>query len=140
MACLLVRKASDYALGSSSLDVTTNMLDRIISVSNNQSLFRPNFSDIHAEIAALGQAARSGVSTEDCSAYITMPPCKNCFGALLSAGIRRIVTSYSPPDVLLKVAGERGIEMVSVTDVKKQRERVDEIVRKYRDANEGEKK
>jgi len=68
-----------------------------------------------------------------------MPPCKTCFGALLSAGVRRIVTSCNAPDVLLKVAVERGIEMVTVKDRKKQRARVNEIVRIYREANAGEK-
>jgi len=106
-------------------------MERIVSVSTNRSLYKPNESDIHAEIAALGQAASAGRATADCSAYITMPPCRKCFGALLVAGVTRIVSSYQFPNYLTEVAATNGIEMQSVDDVKKQRARVAEIVRRY---------
>ena len=45
----------------------------------------------HAEVNAVVQAAKHGVSTEGCSAYVTASPCWHCFKILASAGIRRIV-------------------------------------------------
>jgi len=45
----------------------------------------------HAEINALAQAARHGVSLDDSTAYITNMPCTTCAKALIAAGIRRVV-------------------------------------------------
>mmetsp|Transcript_3289 Transcript_3289/g.4793 ORF Transcript_3289/g.4793 Transcript_3289/m.4793 type:complete len:94 (+) Transcript_3289:882-1163(+) len=64
----------------------------VIAASTNQSLFTPNSSDIHAEVAALGQACQNGKMTMGCTAYITMPPCKKCFMSLYASGITRIVS------------------------------------------------
>lgn len=46
---------------------------------------------IHAEVNAIGQAARRGVSVEGGTAYVTHTPCINCLKALASAGIERVV-------------------------------------------------
>lgn len=46
---------------------------------------------IHAEINAIIQAARHGVSTEGAQAFITHFPCLSCAKALINAGITRIV-------------------------------------------------
>ena len=46
---------------------------------------------IHAEINAITDAAKRGVSIDDCVAYITHYPCINCFKALASSGIKQIV-------------------------------------------------
>jgi len=139
MACILVqRKASDDDTTTTN-DLST-MLDRIVSVSTNQALYQEGASDVHAEIAALGHAAKTGRVTNECSAYITMPPCKVCFGALLSAGVKRIITSYAPNlakrSDLMHAAAKHNIEMIGVDDLKKQRARVEEIVRKYKEAND----
>lgn len=45
---------------------------------------------IHAEINAISDAARRGVSIENSDAYITHYPCINCFKALASSGIKQI--------------------------------------------------
>ncbi len=45
---------------------------------------------IHAEINALANAAKMGVSTKGTTAYITHTPCYSCFKALVSAGITKI--------------------------------------------------
>jgi len=45
---------------------------------------------IHAEINAIGQAARRGVSTEGAKAYMTYVPCISCYKALAAAGIVEI--------------------------------------------------
>lgn len=51
---------------------------------------------VHAELNAVIQAARTGVSLNGCDAYVTFPPCPQCVGALIQAGIRRV---YYPADV-----------------------------------------
>ncbi len=46
---------------------------------------------MHAEMNALIQAARAGVSVEGADAYITNLPCTTCAKALICAGIKRVV-------------------------------------------------
>jgi dCMP deaminase len=45
---------------------------------------------IHAEINAIAQAAKSGVSIDGGDIYITHSPCMHCLKVLLNTGIRRI--------------------------------------------------
>lgn len=45
----------------------------------------------HAEMNAICQAARHGVSVEGATAYVTNMPCTTCAKALAAAGIRRVV-------------------------------------------------
>ena len=45
---------------------------------------------IHAEINAITDAAKRGVSIDGAEAYITHYPCVNCFKALASSGISKI--------------------------------------------------
>ncbi len=45
----------------------------------------------HAEMNAVCQAARNGISLNGATAYITNMPCPNCAKALVSTGIRRVV-------------------------------------------------
>ena len=48
------------------------------------------FRTIHAEINAIAQAAKNGVSIRDASIYITHTPCIHCFKVLINTGITRI--------------------------------------------------
>lgn len=45
----------------------------------------------HAEMNAICQAARNGVSLNGGTAYVTNMPCVTCAKALVSTGIRRVV-------------------------------------------------
>ena len=45
----------------------------------------------HAEINALCQATRHGVSLDGATAYVTNMPCTACAKALIAAGVRRVV-------------------------------------------------
>lgn len=45
---------------------------------------------IHAETNAIGRAARRGLATEGCTAYITAFPCLPCAKVLIAAGISRV--------------------------------------------------
>ena len=46
---------------------------------------------VHAEIAAIAEAARMGMATHGCTLYVTYFPCATCAGAIINAGIFRVV-------------------------------------------------
>lgn len=46
---------------------------------------------IHAEINAITDAAKRGVSVDGATAYITHHPCLNCYKALAASGVRQII-------------------------------------------------
>jgi dCMP deaminase len=46
---------------------------------------------VHAEINAILQCAKHGVSTDGAVAYVTLSPCADCFKALANAGISKVV-------------------------------------------------
>ena len=116
MGCILVRPAEEEDDDNNQTD---HIFTRIIAAANNSSIFKAGDSDVHAEVNALGQVAKSKNQTQqstlNCTAYITMPPCNNCFGALYSAGIKRIVTRKPYRQALLEAASHLGIEMKSLT-------------------------
>ncbi|HIE26200.1 TPA: dCMP deaminase family protein [Candidatus Poribacteria bacterium] len=47
---------------------------------------------VHAEANAICNAARTGMPTKNCIAYVTKFPCSRCAGELVQAGIIRLVT------------------------------------------------
>lgn len=49
---------------------------------------------IHAELNAILNAARNGVSCLDATMYCTMVPCKNCAMAIIQAGIIKVIAKY----------------------------------------------
>lgn len=53
---------------------------------------------IHAEINAIANAARTGTSTLNATAYVTASPCWNCIKALASAGIKQIIYKTQYPN------------------------------------------
>ena len=50
---------------------------------------------IHAEMNAVAQAARRGVSIDGAAIYTTASPCWACFRVLVNAGVRRFL--YAEP-------------------------------------------
>jgi dCMP deaminase len=48
------------------------------------------YRTIHAEINAIAQAAKNGVSIRDAAIYVTHTPCIHCLKVLINTGIRRI--------------------------------------------------
>ena len=54
----------------------------------------------HAEMNAICQASRHGMSLEGATAYVTNMPCTTCAKALIAAGIRRIVVFSDFHDTL----------------------------------------
>ena len=105
MACAIVKDPE--------LEMATerDLYNSIRAVGINGSIFKPNDSDIHAEIVTIGEASKHGRPLLDCTAYITMPPCKNCFGALVSCGISRIVTPKPVLSPIVEAATTLGIRL-----------------------------
>ncbi len=115
MACILVDpKKLKKCSGVKELEQC--LYGAIVGIATNVPLFSELDSDVHAEIGALGRACRLGNATEGCTAYITMPPCKKCFAALFSSGIKRIVSRRPAAASILPVAQKHGIEMVEFTE------------------------
>jgi deoxycytidylate deaminase len=107
----------------------SNLEHSLLSVATNQSLYSENDSDVHAEIVALMSCARRGCVTQGATAYITMPPCKRCFAALVVAGIQRIVTRRTIPPTIANVAETKGIEMVTMLEgLEEQKDRINNLV------------
>jgi len=60
----------------------------------SERLQRPTKYDliVHAELNAIVQCARNGVSPIDCTMYTSFSPCVQCALAVVQAGIQRVVT------------------------------------------------
>lgn len=70
---------------------------------------------IHAEINAIAQAAKSGVSIDGGDIYITHSPCMHCLKVLLNTGIRRICFEKEYKlDRVAWLLEPRPVEMVKV--------------------------
>jgi deoxycytidylate deaminase len=82
------------------------------TVANNSSVYRDCDSDNHAEINAIGEAAKTGKATNGCTIFITMPPCKRCFGAIIAAGIRRIISTRTVLEPIATIAKDQNVELV----------------------------
>jgi dCMP deaminase len=62
---------------------------------------------IHAELNAVLNCARFGVSTVGATAYVTIPPCNFCLQYLWQAGISRVVHSDSVAQMMQNEQYER---------------------------------
>jgi len=77
---------------------------------------------IHAEINAIAQAAKHGVSIREADIYITASPCIHCLKVLINVGIKTIY--YDRPykiehiDELLRLSGIRLVQVNMVEEEK----------------------
>lgn len=53
---------------------------------------------IHAEVNAVGQAARRGVSVSGSTAYVNYTPCIQCQKVLVSAGVSNVIVAQKYGD------------------------------------------
>jgi len=73
-------------------------------------------STIHAEINAIAQAAKHGVSIKDSDIYITASPCIHCLKVLINVGIKTIY--YAKPykiEHIAELVRLSGIRLEQVT-------------------------
>ena len=60
------------------------------SIITNDGSTNHEQATVHAECNAIADCANRGVSTFNCTAYITHYPCINCFKTLIASGIKEI--------------------------------------------------
>ena len=60
------------------------------------------FRTIHAEINAIAQAAKHGVSIDGADIYVTASPCYHCMKTIMNTGIRRVF--YAKPYKIHRIA------------------------------------
>jgi deoxycytidylate deaminase len=110
-----------------------SIYDDILVVTNNMPFYKPNDSEIHAEIAAIGQASNQGIKVDGATAYITMPPCPRCLPALCVAGIKRIVSRHPLNDKLQAAATKHGIVYKKIDNQENEERmaRINQLVRDY---------
>ncbi len=94
--CILVRDHNILATGyNGSLPGSPHCYDAGCLVVDNHCV-RTN----HAEINAICQASKNGISLNGATAYITNMSCTACSKALIAAGIRRVVVFSDFHDTL----------------------------------------
>lgn len=69
---------------------------------------------VHAEMNALIQCAKEGISTANTELYVTHFPCINCTKALLQAGICQITykTDYRPHPFAIELLKAKGVPYI----------------------------
>ena len=71
---------------------------------------------VHAEQNVIAFASRRGISTDGCTLYITLSPCKQCSKLLAQAGIKRVVYSELYKDTAgVGLLSSIGIECKHIT-------------------------
>lgn len=70
-----------------------------------------NIATIHAEQNTISDCAKRGVSSNECTAYITHYPCYNCMKLMVSSGINSIkyINDYKNDELVENLAKEKGI-------------------------------
>jgi len=71
---------------------------------------------VHAEQNAVADAARRGISVEDCTAYVTHFPCVNCAKILASAGIAEIRyrADYRNDPLVGQLMADAGVQVLKL--------------------------
>ncbi|MDZ5574591.1 ComE operon protein 2 [Enterococcus cecorum] len=71
---------------------------------------------IHAEMNALLQCAKLGISTDDAEIYVTHFPCLHCTKAILQAGIKKIyyLHDYHNDPYAIELIQKLGVEIQQV--------------------------
>lgn len=66
---------------------------------------------VHAEMNALIQCAKEGISTNNTEIYVTHFPCINCTKALLQAGVKKITykANYRPHAFAIELLEAKGV-------------------------------
>lgn len=79
----------------------------------------------HAEMNAITNAAKRGVSIDGGTVYCSMTPCRNCAMAIINAGIKRVVC------LKMYQEGKESVDMLKQAGV--QLDIIDESVQEYPD-------
>jgi len=73
---------------------------------------------VHAELNAILQAAKFGISIEGATIYCKMVPCRNCAMAIISTGIKKVVAEndYHASQDTKEMFKEAGIELMILSN------------------------
>lgn len=79
----------------------------------------------HAEINAIANAARHGISLRSSTFYITTPPCDVCFRSIINTGASKVIYGPIPTkekerynfEATQRMAIECGVELISFEDL-----------------------
>ena len=73
---------------------------------------------VHAELNAIVNAAKNGVSTDGCRMYLTTTPCVFCSRTLINAGVKEVyaMSKYSHDDAIALLT-EGGIKVRVISPV-----------------------
>lgn len=88
VGCVLVKERRVISTGYNGFP--KNLSDSFDRLSNREQKYEMT---VHAEVNAVTTAALHGVSTENCSAYVTFSPCSRCAAVLINAGITAVYVS-----------------------------------------------
>lgn len=83
VGCVLVKENRMISMGYNGF--LSGCPHKSIIVDNHEQ------ATIHAEINAITDAAKRGVSVDGSTAYITHHPCLNCYKALAASGVQQII-------------------------------------------------
>ena len=83
VGCVLVKENRIISMGYNGF--LSGCPHKSIIVDNHEQ------ATIHAEINAITDAAKRGVSVDGSTAYITHHPCLNCYKALAASGVQQII-------------------------------------------------
>lgn len=90
VGCVLVRDRRVISTGYNGFP--KNIGDDLNRLYNREQKYEIT---VHAEVNAVTTAALHGVSTENCTAYVTFNPCSRCAAVLINAGITEVFAADS---------------------------------------------
>ena len=70
---------------------------------------------IHAEVNAIANAARIGVSTQNCRLYANAMPCCNCAMGIINAGIKEVIIDQDFNERFLQIGGAEWCESLNAS-------------------------
>lgn len=73
------------------------------------------YRTIHAEINAIAQAAKNGVSIRDADIYVTHTPCIHCLKVLINTGIKRILYDQAYKlETVRQLLGAADVQLINI--------------------------
>lgn len=88
VGCVLVRNKRVISTGYNGFPKNiSDSFDRLMDRDQKYEI------TVHAEVNAVTTAALHGVSTDECTAYVTFSPCSRCASVLINAGITSVYVS-----------------------------------------------
>lgn len=71
--------------------------------------------EIHAEQNCIAFAAKKGVSTEECTLYVTTAPCVHCAKIIIASGVKKVVyNEIYKNDMGIQLLKEAGIDTLKI--------------------------